>query len=431
MIQLPQIFTMRMEKQLGPEAPAFFACYEQPPRRGLRVNGLRLTPQAFETLSPFALAPSGILPEGFLLAEDAPAIGSHPYHLAGLFYLQEPSAMAPIAALSIRPGMRVLDLCAAPGGKSGGIAALLAGRGLLVANELAPGRAKTLRYNLERLGVTNAAVTCSRPDALCEALAGFFDAVLVDAPCSGEGMFRKDPNAIAEWSPAHVLSCAQRQKAILESAAIAVAEGGLLVYSTCTFSPEENEGVVEAFCTSHKDFSLLSMQRLYPHTCRGEGHFVARLQRAGAPAVEKAKPQRLTLPPCKEAAYRNFCAEALAAPPPGEAVLLRDGRVLALAEALPKGLERARLLSAGVYAGDMVNGRFRPSHALAMATGVEWRQTLPLEEEALSAYLRGQVIPAAGLQGWCRAGVDGYPLGLGKAVEGMLKNHLPKGLRQV
>lgn len=429
MIQLPQDFITRMEKQLGPEAPAFFTCYEQPPKRGLRVNGLRITPKAFAALSPFALTPSDILPEGFLLMGDAPAIGSHPYHLAGLFYLQEPSAMAPIAALAVRPGMRVLDLCAAPGGKSGGIAAHLAGRGLLVANELVPGRAKTLRYNLERLGVTNAAVTCNRPDVLCEALAGFFDAVLVDAPCSGEGMFRKDPNAIAEWSPAHVLACAQRQKAILESAAKAVAAGGALVYSTCTFSPEENEGVVEAFCASHKDFSLLSMQRLYPHTFPGEGHFVARLQRTGAPAGEKIKPQRLALQPCKEAAYRDFCSEALAAPPAGEAVLLPDGRVLALAEALPKGLERVRLLTAGVYAGDMVNGRFRPSHALAMATGVEWRQTLPLEGEALSAYLQGQVVPAPGLQGWCRAAVDGYPLGLGKAVEGMLKNHLPKGLR--
>lgn len=429
MIQLPQDFIARMEKQLGPEAPAFFACYEQPPRRGLRANGLRISPQAFAALSPFSLAPAGILPEGFLLVGDAPAIGSHPYHLAGLFYLQEPSAMAPIAALDIQPGMRVLDLCAAPGGKSGGIAARMKGQGLLVANELAPGRAKTLRYNLERLGVTNAAVTCARPDALCEALTGFFDAVLVDAPCSGEGMFRKDPAAIAEWSPAHVLSCAQRQKAILESAAIAVAAGGALVYSTCTFSPEENEGVVEAFCASHKDFSLLSMHRLYPHTFPGEGHFVARLQRTGAPAGEKINPQRLALQPCKEAAYRDFCAEALHAPLPGEAVLLQDGRVLALAEALPKGLERVRLLTAGIYAGDMVNGRFQPSHALAMAAGVEWRQTLPLEGEALSAYLRGQVVPAPGLQGWCRADVDGYPLGLGKAVEAMLKNHLPKGLR--
>lgn len=429
MIQLPQDFIARMEKQLGLEAPAFFACYEQPPKRGLRANVLRLTPEEFAALSPFALAQAGILPEGFLLEGDATAIGSHPYHLAGLFYLQEPSAMVPIAALNIRPGMRVLDLCAAPGGKSGGIAAHLAGRGLLVANELAPGRAKTLRYNLERLGVTNAAVTCARPDVLCEALHGFFDAVLVDAPCSGEGMFRKDTNAIAEWSPAHVLSCAQRQKAILESAAKAVAGGGALVYSTCTFSPEENEGVVEAFCASHPAFSLLSMHRLYPHTFPGEGHFVARLQRMAVPAGEKTNPRRLALPPCKEPAYRDFCAEALHASPPGEAVLLPDGRVLALAEALPKGLERARLLTAGIYAGDMVNGRFRPSHALAMASGVAWRRTLPLEGEALNAYLRGQVVAAPGLRGWCRAAVDGYPLGLGKAVEGVFKNHLPKGLR--
>ena len=428
MIHLPQDFIDRTTKQLGPQAPAFFASYDEPPRRGLRVNGLRLTPENFLTISPFRLAPSDILREGFVLMEDAPFIGNHPYHLAGLFYLQEPSAMSPIATLDIRPNMRVLDLCAAPGGKSGGIAARMQGSGLLVANELVPGRAKTLRYNLERLGVCNAAVTCARPDALCEALAGYFDAVLVDAPCSGEGMFRKDPSAVAEWSLAHVLACAQRQKAILESAALAVCEGGQLVYSTCTFSPEENEGVVEAFCAAHPEFSLLSMNRLYPHTSVGEGHFVARLQRMGD-APQQKKEKCLALPQCKEAAYREFCAEALQSPPPGEGVLLPDGRVLALSEDLPKGLERVRLLTAGIYMGDMRNGRFEPSHALAMAAGVTWRQTLLLEGQALSAYLRGEVVPAEGLQGWCRAAVDGFPLGLGKAVGGSLKNHLPKGLR--
>lgn len=419
-----------MKKQLGPEAPAFFDCYEQPPRRGLRVNTLRLAPDAFSAISPFPLLPTGILPEGFVLAQDQPGIGSHPYHLAGLFYLQEPSAMAPIAALNVKPGMRVLDLCAAPGGKSGGIAARMQGKGLLIANEVVPGRAKTLRYTLERLGVCNAAITSARPEALCGALAGYFDAVLVDAPCSGEGMFRKDPAAIAEWSLAHVLACAERQKAILESAAPALRPGGTLVYSTCTFAPEENEGVIEAFLAAHPDFTLLDMHRLYPHTSPGEGHFVARLERTGESGEKPAKASALSLPACKEEAYAAFCKDALVEPPSGEVVCLQDGRVLILPESLPRGLERVRLLSAGVYAGDIRNGRFQPGHALAMAAGIGWKRSLTLEEEARSLYLRGGVVPAPGMKsGWCRAEVEGWPLGLGKAVEGMLKNHLPKGLR--
>lgn len=431
MNQLPEAYIERMEKMLGPsDAPAFFACYGQPPRRGLRVNTLRLSPGAFAARSPFPLAPTGILPEGFLLTEAPPAIGSHPYHLAGMFYLQEPSAMAPIAALPVRPGMRVLDLCAAPGGKSGGIAARLEGQGLLVANEVAPGRAKTLRYTLERLGVTNAVVTCARPEVLCEALRGYFDAVLVDAPCSGEGMFRKDPGAAAAWSEAHVRACAQRQRAILESAAQAVAEGGALVYSTCTFSPEENEGVAEAFAAAHPAFTLEYARRFYPHTCPGEGHFVALLQRTGSLQGHGNGAAALSLPPCKEAAFRAFCQEALEAPPEGEAVRLGDGRVLVLPGPLPKGLERARLLTAGVYAGDLAGNRFTPSHALAMAAGVRWRRALSPGGPDMGAYLRGQAIPAPGLsKGWCRVEVEGYPLGLGKAVEGVLKNHLPKGLR--
>ena len=416
-----------MQQRLGPEAPAFFACYAQPPRRGLRVNTLRMPVADFLAMSPVALRPGGLIPEGFEILEDKP-LGNHPAHLGGAFYLQEPSAMAPLAALDIQPGMKVLDLCAAPGGKSGGIGARLAGQGLLVANEVVPARAKTLRHTLERLGIANGVVTCARPDTLCGALAGYFDAVLVDAPCSGEGMFRKDPEAIAAWSPAHVLSCAGRQQAILESAAQAVAPGGRLVYSTCTFAWEENEAVVEGFLEKHRDFSLEYTRRLYPHTYRGEGHFTARLQRNGA--GKEKRQGSLPLPACKRAAYLEFCKDALAAVPPGESVELEDGRVLILPGPLPKGLEKVRVLTAGVYAGDMLGSRFQPSHALAMAAGVGWRRNIRLTEEEQQAYLHGQVLAIeGGGKGWCRVEGAGYPLGLGKMVEGALKNHLPKGLR--
>ena len=431
MDKLPQSFIERMEKQLGPQAPAFFACYEAPARRGLRVNTLRLSPAAFLQLSPVAVEPGNLLEEGFLLPEQAPSLGNHPFHQAGVFYLQEPSAMAPIGALEVRPGMRILDLCAAPGGKSGGIAARLQGSGLLVANEVVPSRAKTLCHTLERLGVTNAAVTCAQPADLCNALPGWFDAVLVDAPCSGEGMFRKDPAAIQEWSPAHVLACARRQEGILHSAAGTVGAEGLLVYATCTFSPEENEGVVEAFLKSHPGFSLISMERIFPHTYPGEGHFIAKMRREEKPDIPASQKRAgsLSFPACKEAAFTDFCRRTLTTVPAGEAVHLRDGRVLLLSGPLPAGLGKVRLLRAGIYAGDMLPGRFQPNHALAMAAGVEWGLTFSPEAENLQAYLRGQAVAAPGIKGWCRVEVDGFPLGLGKGVDGQLKNHLPKGLR--
>lgn len=230
---------------------------------------------------PFPLAETGILPEGLLLAEETPGIGNHPYHLAGLFYLQEPSAMAAIAAAEVRPGMRVLDLCAAPGGKSGGIAARLSGEGFLLANEIVPNRARTLASTLERLGVANAAVTCAKPEAIAEAFPDYFDVTLVDAPCSGEGMFRKDAGAVAEWSPAHVTACAARQSAILETAAKTVRGGGVLIYSTCTFSAEENENVVERFLAAHPGVFAGTHAAALPAFFPGRGAF------RGAPAPDR------------------------------------------------------------------------------------------------------------------------------------------------
>ena len=337
--------------------------------------------------------------------------------------------MAPIGALEVEPGLRVLDLCAAPGGKSGGIAARLAGQGLLVANEVVPGRAKTLRFTLERLGVANGVVTCARPDVLCEALPGYFHRVLVDAPCSGEGMFRKDPAAVAAWSPQHVAACAKRQQAILGSAAQAVTPGGLLVYSTCTFSQEENQGVVEDFLKRHPAFQLESAETLYPHRVKGEGHFVARLRHAGSVGVEKPLGE-LSLPQCKDAAFSAFCKDTFSGPLPGKPVQLPDGRVLLLPQPLPKGLERVHMLTAGVYAGDLVRGRFQPSHALAMAAGLSWARRVAPQGEDLARYLAGETLEVdAGLTGWCRVETAGCPLGLGKGVNGTLKNHLSKGLR--
>lgn len=279
--KLPHAFIKRMRTdfETTAEYERFIACYSDAPVRAMRINTLKISKERFLDLCPWRTKQSELLNEGLILTENPEHIGTHPYHIAGLFYMQEPSAMSVVEAAEIAPGMRVLDLCAAPGGKSGGIAARLCGRGILVSNEIIPNRAKLLARNLERLGIVNAVVTSAHPDAVAEALPQYFDRVVVDAPCSGEGMFRKDPTAIAEWSPEHVSACAKRQQQILESACRCVAPGGKLIYSTCTFSREENEDVIEDFCRIHPEFTVEMQHRLYPHTCCGEGHFAARLQR--------------------------------------------------------------------------------------------------------------------------------------------------------
>ncbi len=430
MKNLPPEFLNRMQTLLNEAYEAFLASYAEPPVRGLRVNTLKISIEEFLRISPFALSPSGVIDEGFILEGGAQGAGSHPYHAAGLYYMQEPSAMSAVKALRIERGMKVLDLCAAPGGKSAAIAARLGGEGLLVANEIDFPRAKTLQYNMERMGAVNAAVTSTHPETLCSALQEEFDAVLTDAPCSGEGMFRKDENAAAEWSKEHVLSCAARQKAILSSAARAVSPGGALVYSTCTFSREENEGVIEAFLSSHPEFETEFTERLYPHKMRGEGHFVARLVKKGVRRSGAGKP--FPLKPCADAAYARFIEDTFSFPPAGKPCLLPDGRVFLLGAELPEGLKNVRMLTAGVCAGELTKGRFEPSHALFLAChgGVYARSLDFLPGDArLYAFLRGETIAAETLRGYCAVTVSGYPVGFGKASEGVLKNRLPKALR--
>lgn len=432
MKKLPEQFLVRMEAMLGEEYPAFLASYEKPATRGLRVNTLKISCEAFLKRAPFPLNPSDIAEDSLVLTDDAEGIGKHPYHLAGLFYMQEPSAALPMRLLKITPGMRILDMCAAPGGKSGAVAARLGGNGFLLSNEIVPGRAKTLCSTLERMGVINAAVTCTKPEAVAQAFPAYFDAVLVDAPCSGEGMFRKDETAASEWSEEHVASCARRQRLVLESAAECVREGGCLVYSTCTFSPEENEAVVETFTASHPAFVLEEAVRLYPHTCAGEGHFAARLRRVDG---ECRAQEALRLKRCKEVAYQTAVGELFAKMPAGEAYFLPDGRVTLLCEPLPAGIGKLRVLSSGVMAGEITKGRFEPAHTLFLAAnGGKFARVLSYAASSpeLSSFIAGEAIPCGeNLRGYCAVAADGYILGFGKAVDGVLKNHFPKGLRSV
>ncbi len=431
-MRLPKEFSERMRRQLKGAYPAYEEAMRRQPARGIRVNTLKIDREWFLERAPWRLEPVEYAQDSFELMEEVTGIGAHAWHRAGLFYVQEPSAMRPAAVLGAKPGMRVLDLCAAPGGKAGQVAACLGGQGILVANEVVPGRAAVLKGNLERLGVRNALVTCQNPEELVKHLRGYFDAVLVDAPCSGEGMFRKEPRAVADWSLAHVRACAARQSHILGCAAQAVKEGGRLVYSTCTFAEEENEQVVRAFLRENPVFSLEGEERLYPHTGRGEGQFVAAMRKEGGEVYTHASAQEVRLPREAAAAWEHFQAECLHARPNGQPMLLPDGRLLLLPESLPEGYRRLRLLNAGVLAGEYKNGRVKPAHALCMAYPKEcFKRALELTDEQLTAFMQGHTLEAGGTgNGYVVLLAGGFPVGWGKAVDGVIKNHLPKGLRE-
>ena len=438
---LPDVFCRRMRALLGPEAEAFFASCDRP-----RAVGLRFNPRKTADLPlDFVRAPVPWAAHGFYYDPDARP-GLHPYHDAGLYYLQEPSAMAPASLLDVQPGERVLDLCAAPGGKSTQLAAAMAGSGLLVCNEIHSKRARVLSGNIERLGFANTLVLNETPERLSARFPGWFDRVLVDAPCSGEGMFRKEDAAVTDWSEDTVAMCAARQKGILDEAAKLLRPGGRLVYSTCTFAPEENEGVIAHFLATHPDYrieiteaprfapgrpewadgnlDLAHTFRLWPHLLKGEGHFAAVLRRMDGENGDVPMQATDALP----GEFVEFRNEYLPALPEGGA--LRFGETLYLAPPDTPELNGLRVLRAGLELGTLRKGRYEPAHALAMWLDTA-KNTLPLraDDPAVLRYLHGETLPCAS-SGWTLVQVDGHSLGWGKASAGTLKNHYPKGLRR-
>jgi len=448
-MQLPDDYIKQMTGILGEaEASRFFASCEGARTFGLRLNPLKLGPEdpaAAEAARQFGLERVPWCGTGYYYRPDARP-GRHPWHAAGMYYIQEPSAMSAAEALDAQPGETVLDLAAAPGGKTTQIAGAMRGEGLLVANEIHPARARVLSENVERMGIRNCVVTQAAPDALSERFPLFFDRIMLDAPCSGEGMFRKDPDAVAEWSPGHVALCARRQADILPHAARMLKPGGRLVYSTCTFNREENEWTVERFLDRHPDFELLGTERIWPHLQRGEGHFVAVLRKVGAretkagrrPARGGRGAGKGTLA-ADMALFDAFAAEALPgfALGPGEPLRFGDALYWLPAEAGGRlsadALQGLRVPRPGLHLGDLRKGRIEPAHALALAAAAEdaaWVQSYRHDAPDTAAYLRGETLPAPeGAAGWGLVAVDGLPLGWGKASGGRIKNHLPKGLR--
>jgi len=428
---LPQEFLDRIKKQLGAEYPAFLESLERPRAVALRFNPLK---GQIPTL-PFVQDPVPWEPMGYYYDPQARP-GLHPYHEAGVYYLQEASAMSAVALLDPQPGEKICDLCAAPGGKTTQIAGRLAGEGFLLCNEINPKRARILGQNIERMGVSNTLVTNEHPQRLAEKYAGFFDRVLIDAPCSGEGMFRKEEAAVTDWSQEAVEMCARRQAEILHSGSRLLKPGGRLVYSTCTFAPEENEQTIENFLLSHPGFTREAVEapwftpagegafRLWPHKLLGEGHFAAVLRKTGEEECEVPPLSGQKLP--KE--WESFAKDLQICLPAGRAVMF--GQSLYWVPLQTPDIQRIKVVRAGLELGVVKKNRFEPAHALAL-----WLQScgnsqdFPAESKEIRDYMAGQVLPGT-VKGWCLITVDGYSLGWGKGDGSTIKNHYPKGLRR-
>ena len=428
---LPEKFLERMKNQLGVEYDAFLESLERPRAVALRFNPLKGdAPQL-----PFVGENVPWEPNGFYYDPDSRP-GLHVFHEAGVYYLQEASAMSPVALLDPQPGERVCDLCAAPGGKTTQIAGRMLGEGFLLCNEINPKRAKILSRNIERMAVSNALVTNEHPATLAQRFPGGFEKVLIDAPCSGEGMFRKEEAAVTDWSIETVEMCARRQAEILHSGAQMVRPGGRLVYSTCTFAPEEDELAVAAFLESHPDFEAETIEtpwfvpvengghRMWPHKLLGEGHFAAVLRKKGEDDCDFAPIIGAKLP--KE--WVSFAKELDIALPEGKAVLFGD-TLYWVPEGMPE-IGRLKVLRPGLELGTVKKGRFEPAHALAL-----WLKTcknvqdFPEESREMADYLHGNVVPSQ-VRGWTLVTAGGYSIGWGKGDGNVLKNHYPKGLRR-
>ena len=421
--------------------------YEKVPFRGVRVNTLKCSVESLRALTtgegigrstPFC-------EEGFYLEEDATFSGKHPLHHAGAVYFQEPSAMSAVSLLKPKAGERVLDLCAAPGGKSTQIASALSGLGLLWCNEYVKSRSNILLSNIERCGVKNAVVSSCDPETLAKKLQGFFDKVLVDAPCSGEGMFRKEEEALTDWSPEHSDSCGVRQLKILESAKAMLRAGGELVYSTCTFSEAENEAVVREFLRNNPDFELVKTVepfgmkgkdgigvRIFPFH-GGEGHFAVKLRKSETAedyciVDEEKLTTSKNIPKFVTEFFENTFVDASGL----SRALLQKDKLYILPENCPD-LKGAGVIRGGVFAGEIRKNYFEPSHALFMAEdpqNIRNMVNLSLSDERLRQYLHGEEIAVdEDIKGFAAVAVEGVILGFGKASNGRLKNKYPKGLR--
>lgn len=450
---LPQAFKERMMQLLGDEYDAFIATYDDQDVRGARINTLKINPSDYLDTKRLELEPIPYAHDCYKLISDDVAVGRLPEHHAGIIYMQDPGAMAALGALDIPVGAKVLDLCAAPGGKSGQAAAKIGDTGLLISNEYVPKRAKITVGNLERLGVRNAIVTSLDTKEFKKMYNTFFDVVIADVPCSGEGMFRKNEEAISEWSEDAVAVCRERGCGILDNAATLVKDGGYIIYSTCTYSVEENEGAVYEFLENHPDYELVKTRdelikhtrggisinnkdmsfarRFYPHVCAGEGQFVAVLKRhcENAKQTTLYKGQEKPLSKDDERLVRAFLSETLEIIPDIKPCRVGENVVL-ISHGVP--IPPFSVFSAGVLLGELRKGIVSPSHQFFSAYGKYFKRKIELfgNKDLLEKYLSGEEIDVRGCEnGYAVITFLGAAVGGVKVSAGRAKNHYPKGLR--
>ncbi len=460
-MELPEEFTQQMQVLLGEEYSDYLACFDEPRYYGLRVNTKKISVEDFVKISPFPIEPIPWISNGFYYdgAQISPA--KHPYYYAGLYYLQEPSAMTPANRLPISPGDKVLDICAAPGGKATELGAKLNGSGLLAANDISNSRARGLLKNLEVFGIDNTIILCQEPGKLESYFPSYFDKILIDAPCSGEGMFRKEPKMVGAYRQHGPAYYANLQKSIIREAAVLLKPGGLMMYSTCTFNLQEDEQIIADFLETNPEFSVVPISpyegfspgrpdlidvdpslcetvRIYPHRMRGEGHYLALLRKKEEgkkmTADHTGKPSDGQIRALPEE-LKDFLSGISRTFDPNR-ILIREGKVYYMPEGLPE-LKGLRLLRTGLFLGELKTRRFEPSQALAMSlTSAEFDQILLLssDDERVIKYLKGETIDAGGIygtsgRGWVLICVDGFPLGFGKVSGGIIKNKYLRGWR--
>lgn len=459
-MNLPIEFENKMKAFLGNEWDDFLYSYDNNRFQALRFNTLKVQSpeERMRILKVLGISSDKRVSwanEAYYFDENVRP-GKHPYHEMGLYYIQEPSAMSAAALLAPKPGMRVLDLCAAPGGKSTQLATYLGDSGLLVSNEINTQRSRILSQNIERMGIKNAIVTNEDSFVLASHFPGFFNAIQVDAPCSGEGMFRKLPEAIEQWSMENVAICAARQKEILDNAAVMLKPGGTIVYSTCTFSKEENEDVIEYFLEKHSDFTLEEMERFWPHKVDGEGHFVAKLVRRGSvdtgfksdrqtKKIKNNKNRKNETKPALTKENMKLLSEFLDETISDDmAALIKNSRLVMFGEQLYRlpdmevDIKGLKVQRAGLHIGEFKKQRFEPSHSLALALKLSEAKNvvkLTCDNPQTIGLFNGQSVMLSDEQaaeckkGWALVCVDGYPAGWGKVNGTQVKNHYPKGLR--
>ncbi len=449
MIDLPQSFAHRMKALLNEEYEDYIKALSQPPVKAFRVNTRKISVDDFEKINIFSKGKIPYVENGFYL--DYEKIGNHPYHHAGMIYVQEPAAMAPAECVEIEPDWCVLDMCAAPGGKSTQLKNKLGDNGVLVSNEIISSRCKILTGNIERMGLKNTVTTCMDTKKLARVFPNAFDLIMCDAPCSGEGMFRKEEIAVSEWSEENVKMCAQRQKEILENAVNLLKNGGYIIYATCTFSLEENEMMIDSFLENHPEFELVKpcesvientadgiafegckceniryTRRCYPHKTKGEGQFMAVLRNTlpytqGRKKAED-KPQKI------DGVIYDFLDDTLESYYKAD-VRIYNGNPVYFTSDFP--VQDGTAFSCGITIGELKKNYILPHHQFFMGLGDSFKRkiNLTLEDERLYKYLHGEEIAVDCPNGWAAVMVEGCSLGGAKVVNGVAKNHYPKGLR--